>query len=90
MIENTVKLVIWDLDDTFWSGTLAEGETTPIERNLEIVKTLTDRGIIQSICSKNDRETALARLAEMGVDEYFVFPRISFDPKGMAIAQLIE
>ena len=33
MLQNDVKLVIWDLDDTFWSGTLAEGEITPLPEN---------------------------------------------------------
>ena len=47
-----IKLVIWDLDDTFWNGVLSEDKVTFNERNIEIVKTLTDRGIVNSICSK--------------------------------------
>jgi FkbH-like protein len=90
MLENKVKLVVWDLDDTFWNGTLAEGEIAPIESNVELVKTLTARGIIQSICSKNDVDQARAQLIAIGVYDYFVFPRISFSPKGQVITQLIE
>lgn len=90
MIENKVKLVIWDLDETFWNGTLAEEGMTPIDGNVEKVLELSKRGIISSICSKNDYERAKAKLVELGAWEYFVFPSISFNPKGQAIAQMIE
>ncbi|HTT99472.1 MAG TPA: hypothetical protein VMF58_15600, partial [Rhizomicrobium sp.] len=87
---NSVKLVIWDLDETFWQGALAEEGMTPIPRNVEIVRELSKRGIVNSICSKNDFEQAKARLAEMGIWDHFVFPAIDFKPKGKAIAELIE
>lgn len=89
-IENKVKLIVWDLDDTFWNGTLAEGGIVPIDRNIEVVKTLAARGIIHSICSKNNEGDARNQLLGMGIYDYFVFPRISFAPKGQTIAQLIE
>jgi hypothetical protein len=28
MIPNPIKMAIWDLDDTFWHGTLGEGAFT--------------------------------------------------------------
>ena len=90
MLENKVKLVIWDLDDTFWTGTLTEGGITPIPGNAERVIELSKRGIINSICSKNDPEAAKAKLTELGVWDYFVFPAISFSPKGKAVADMIE
>lgn len=85
-IPNPVKLVIWDLDETFWAGTLSEGGASPLEHTARMVRTLADRGIVSSICSKNDRAAALARLEEMGVREFFVFPHIDWTPKGQAIA----
>ena len=90
MIENKVKLVVWDLDETFWRGTLTEEGISPIARNVEYVVALSKRGIINSICSKNDYDQARAKLTELGVWEHFVFPRISFNPKGKAVAELIE
>lgn len=90
MLPNTVKLVIWDLDDTFWRGTLAEGAITPIDERTQCVITLAERGIISSICSKNDFQTAKAALEAIGVWTYFVFPRIAFSPKGQTIAAMIE
>ena len=55
---NKIKLVVWDLDETFWGGTLSEEKIKPREKNIDLVKELTSRGIINSICSKNDFEKA--------------------------------
>ena len=84
---NTVKLVIWDLDETFWEGTLSEGEVSNAQ--VELVKKLTQYGIVNSICSKNDFEQTKAKLEELGVWDYFVFPVISWNPKGEAIKNII-
>lgn len=85
-----VKLVIWDLDETFWNGTLSEGGATPIDEHVEMVRTLVERGIMCSICSKNDPDDARIRLEEMGIWDLFVFPHIAWSPKGQAIAKIIE
>ena len=85
-----VKLVVWDLDDTFWKGTLAEGPIARVAANIELVKQLTDSGIICSICSKNERGAVETELRAMGIWDHFVLPSISFQPKGRPIAELIE
>jgi FkbH-like protein len=90
VISNKVKLVIWDLDDTFWAGTLEEGGITPIQANIDIVRELALRGIISSICSKNDYDRTRSKLEEIGIWDHFVFPAIRFAPKGKAIAEMIE
>ncbi|MFL6690133.1 MAG: hypothetical protein ACJ8IR_08135 [Alphaproteobacteria bacterium] len=90
MIDNKVKLVIWDLDDTFWGGTLLEGGITPIGKNVELVKALSGRGIVNSICSKNDQDQVKGALINLGIWDYFVFPHIAFGPKGQAIAGMLE
>ena len=51
-VTSPVKLVVWDLDDTFWNGTLSEEAVTPVAENIALVKQLAARGIISSICSK--------------------------------------
>lgn len=85
-----IKLVIWDLDETFWKGTLSEGEVSIVEQNVEIVKELTRRGIINSISSKNDFEKAKSELVKAGVWDYFVFPSIDWAPKGQNVKSIIE
>ena len=49
-----IKLVIWDLDETFWKGTLSEEHVSIPEENRRLVLRMTDIGIVNSICSKND------------------------------------
>ena len=85
-----IKLVIWDLDDTFWIGTLSEGGCRAIDANLKIIQSLTDHGIINSICSKNDENEAEKELIKMGVSDLFVFKSINWQPKGERIARLIK
>ncbi|UJP64904.1 hypothetical protein [Mongoliitalea daihaiensis] len=85
-----IKLVIWDLDETFWKGTLSEEGIRPIEEHLTLVKELTNRGIINSIVSKNDFEKAKSKLVELGIWDYFVFPAIEWKPKGLLVQQIIE
>ncbi|SFK26557.1 HAD-superfamily phosphatase, subfamily IIIC/FkbH-like domain-containing protein [Sphingomonas sp. NFR04] len=85
------KLLIWDLDDTLWHGTLAEGDDVQlIARRAEIVRALNGHGIVSAICSKNDPAVAQARLEAFGLWDAFVFPRIAFVPKGEAVRQMIE
>ena len=57
---NKVKLVIWDLDETFWTGTLSEGAVK--NPHVELVKRLATHGIVNSISSKNDFEQAKKKL----------------------------
>lgn len=84
-----IKLVIWDLDETFWKGTLSEGDITFIPENIELVKILTNRGIINSISSKNDYEHVKLKLIEVGIWDYFVFPSINWLPKGQNVKDII-
>jgi len=85
-----VKLVIWDLDDTLWHGTLSEGAVTVPEAHRELLGLLADCGIVCSICSKNEFDSTMGYLKESGLAEFFVFPSISWEPKGSRIRQLIE
>lgn len=90
-LKESVKLVIWDLDETLWSGTLSEGPVTVRAEFREIVRQLNRRGIINSLCSKNDLEAVRARLmAEDGLWDEFVFPRIAWLPKGPQVVKIIE
>ena len=89
-LRELVKLVIWDLDDTFWKGTLSESDVELVEDHAVVVRELNRRGRINSICSKNDFATAKQRLQTAGLWDEFVFPRIGWIAKGQAIAQLID
>ena len=60
----SIKLIIWDLDETFWHGTLSEGEVSQKPEYIKFVKEITDRGIMNSIVSKNDYDKAAKVLTE--------------------------
>ncbi|MDR2839944.1 MAG: HAD-IIIC family phosphatase [Paludibacter sp.] len=85
-----IKLIIWDLDDTFWNGTITEGGIVPIEKNIGLISDLTDCGIINSICSKNTFEDCANKLKELKIFDFFVFPSINWDNKGKRIAEQIQ
>ena len=85
-----IKLIIWDLDDTFWNGTLTEGGIAANEDYIKLVKDLTDRGIINSICSKNDKEPVMAELSRLGVADFFVFCSVDWTPKGPRISAMLK
>lgn len=85
-----IKLIIWDLDGTFWEGTLSEGEVTVPEGRARLLEDLADCGIINSICSRNDFGKAKERLEDAGVWDLFVSPSISWEAKGPRLKQLLE
>ena len=85
-----IKLIIWDLDDTLWRGTLSEGGVDIPAENLQLIVDLTEIGIINSICSKNDYEPTKAKLQQLGIWDYFVFPSINWGNKGQRIKRMID
>ena len=87
----STKCVVWDLDNTIWRGTLLEDENVFLRENItEIIKTLDQRGILQSIASKNDYAQAMTKLREFGLDEYFLYPQIDWNAKSSAIKTIAE
>ena len=85
-----IKLVIWDLDETFWKGTLSEEGIIPNQNNIELIKSLSKRGIVNSIVSKNNFDNAKKALEDLGIWEYFVFPKIEWLPKGELVREIIS
>lgn len=86
MGERKIKCVVWDLDNTVWDGVLLEGDKVSVRKGIEdIVKALDNRGILQSIASKNDYAAAMAKLSELGLGEYFIYPQISWEPKSYSV-----
>ena len=86
----TIKLVVWDLDETFWKGTISEGDVILPEQNARLIKDLTDCGIINSICSKNEFEPTKKHLQELGLWDYFVFPSINWESKGPQLKDKLD
>ena len=85
-----IKLVIWDLDETFWKGTVSEEKVAPNEKARDLVLMSSKKGIVNSICSKNDEKPCIDKLKEWDMDKYFVFNSINWQPKGQRIKSTID
>lgn len=79
-----VKCLAWDLDGTLWRGTLVEDGPEGLKLSphvRDVISELDKRGIVQTVLSKNDYAAAWPLLEKFGLAEYFVFPRIDWNPK---------
>jgi len=86
-----IKCIVWDLDNTLWDGTLLEGDDVRLrEKVRETILELDSRGILHSIASRNHAETALARLRESDLEEYFLYPQINWGSKAASIRAISE
>ena len=84
----TVKCLVWDLDNTLWDGVLVEDGPAKLGLKpniVKVLKALDERGILHSIASKNNRDEALSVLKNFGIEEYFLHPQISWQPKSEGI-----
>jgi len=87
------KCVIWDLDNTIWDGILVEDgpENLKLKPGIkELINELDQKGILNSIASKNNEKDALEVLKKFELQEYFLYPQISWGPKSIAVANIIK
>lgn len=91
MNSKTYKCVVWDLDDTLWEGTFLEGDNVVLStEHRKLLFDLDQRGILQSIASKNNEEDILAKLKELGIEKYFLYPQVHWGPKSESIKNIAE
>jgi FkbH-like protein len=91
MDKQTVKCVVWDLDNTLWDGVLLEGDRLTLRQGVvETITGLDRRGILQSIASRNDYQPAMAQLEAFGIAEYFLHPQINWDAKSASLKAIAE
>lgn len=85
-----IKCVVWDLDDTLWNGILLEEQVTLKAEAPAVIEALDSRGILQSVASRNDPETAMAQLRRFGLAGYFLVPQIHWGAKSQSFAIIAE
>ena len=88
-----VKCVIWDLDRTAWDGILGEQDAENVVLRPDVHRTmraLDERGILQSIASKNDYALTWQVLERLGVAELFLYPEINWSPKSANIRRIVS
>lgn len=98
--QDSVKLVILDLDDTLWRGVIAEeGTDNPALTEgwplgvIEALSVLKRRGILLAIVSRNDEATIRGLWPEVIGNrlplEDFAAIRINWDPKPQNVAEVL-
>ena len=86
-----IKCLVWDLDNTLWSGVLAEGDDCRIRPGLrQVLKEADSRGILLSIASANEESHALAHLRKLGIGDLFICPQISWGDKVESLQHISE
>ncbi|MEM7669276.1 MAG: HAD-IIIC family phosphatase [Pseudomonadota bacterium] len=84
-----IKCLVWDLDNTLWQGTLLEGDEITINPGtVAIIRQLDERGILQSIASRNDFAPAWEKVKALGLDRFFLHPQIGWGEKSAAIGRI--
>lgn len=85
-----LKCIAWDLDNTLWDGVLIENDVKLKDGIKDIIKEIDQKGIINSIISKNNHDDAMKKIKELQLDEYFVMPQINWDPKSINMKRLAD
>ncbi|MEQ1762320.1 MAG: HAD-IIIC family phosphatase [Pyrinomonadaceae bacterium] len=98
------KVLVLDLDNTLWGGVIGDdgmegielGDTSPkgeaFKAFQSYILSLTERGLLLGVCSKNDHEVAIAafrRHPEMVLrEEHFVSFKANWNPKGQNLIEM--
>lgn len=88
-----VKCVAWDLDNTLWSGVLIEDTAQGCsvrDEAVQLIRQLDERGILQTVISKNNHDDAWQLLTELGLAEYFLYPAITWGQKSRSLQEVAE
>jgi FkbH-like protein len=88
-VQGRIKCVVWDLDNTLWDGVLLEDERVAVRPAVvEHIHQLDSMGVLNSVASRNDHATAAAKLRELGLEEMFLCPQISWNAKSASIRHI--
>ena len=87
-----MKLIIWDLDDTLWEGTIYYNETVKLKPGAEeVLKQIEKLGVMQYVCTHNKLEPVKKKLKELGLTKYFKGIRASINKeKAEIIKEILE
>lgn len=89
--QGSIKCVVWDLDHTLWDGILLEDAAVSVRPAVvEHIRRLDRMGVLHSLASRNDPDTALAKLRELGLDELFLCPQIGWNAKSESIRRIAK
>lgn len=90
MDNNKIKCVVWDLDNTIWDGTILEGNVKLSAAVVDVINKLDERGILQSIASKNEYSVCKEKLKEYKLWDFFLYPQINWNAKSQSILNIAK
>lgn len=86
-----IKCIVWDCDNTLWHGRVAENDTCELREPVKKLLELFDqRGILQSIASRNNHADAMAMCEHHGIDHFFLYPQIHWGSKSESVKAIAE
>ena len=86
-----IKCIVWDLDGTLWDGVLLEDDAVTVRPAVvDHIRRLDRMGVLHSVASKNDPETALDKLRALGLADLFLYPQITWDAKSGSIRHIAK
>ncbi len=88
-----IKLVVWDLDNTLWDGSVYYTDKNNIKLKPgtdAALKELSKRGVINSICSKNYYNDVENMLEKFEIKKYFDGSEVNWGLKSDNIKKLIK
>lgn len=86
-----VKCVAWDLDNTLWDGVIGDVGPDNVKirsESVALIKALDERGILQTIASKNTYDVAWPKIQEIGLADYFLYPAINWGRKSGSLKEV--
>ncbi len=90
-MDQTVKCVVWDLDDTIWDGVVLEQDApVPKPEALRALEVLDQRGILHAVASRGEFEPAAAHLRTHGIEEMFSAIDVGWGPKSEAVRRIAD
>lgn len=86
-----MKLVVWDLDDTIWTGTyMYDGEKVVACEGVDVAIREFDRiGVLQSIISRNSPDV-YSYVEKLGINKYFILPKVNWENKSLNMERLLN
>ena len=86
-----VKCVAWDLDHTLWNGVIGDDGADNVDVNpsfVDLIRQFDERGILQTIVSKNTWDVAWPKIESLGLAPYFLYPAIHWGPKSASLKSI--
>src|SRR5665647_1502019 len=86
----SLKLVVWDLDQTILTGILEEGdkEKNPIAGR--VIRQLDERGILQALATQNSPDIVPPALEKLGWRSLFIQVEADLGPKVKKLKRILD